>query len=540
MVTNGSLKIDGTFLKTQAIKETEFDAAGFPSSLKDAESFLRRPPAATSSSVPAPSINAYSGLKAGASSTGVGYQQTLGGFSERPQLNNIDGYYFSLGSDLEGSSLDDVRSDLLRPALKVNTIPGEFEKQGTTEYRKDPMFIYGQGLTPYSNQVNNLKTTSAIKEAWSNATVTPLYSNIASSVDGVSIAPATITADTIGTYTITPTSSGYYCFSFYSRLDGRNYYSLNTVRYLKLAISPNVQDYYIISEEDTPASSGLALFNLKFEWVRHAVVFYLTANTQYTISLNWFYRDTSISTTNNNFRASNLKIAGVLLEKKKWPSPYEVRSSNATGTKSIDNLIYHLAVFDLDSLGDNISRNKGWILSYKRRIFDNVNSLTPHYDSLGGGYWGYLGNQVVANNFNGGAAPSVDVSKFYLKWEHVILRHQEDSNVVNVYVTATNSNDSYSFNVNTGGIVPRGEFRGQEYNLMLGCRPDSIEEISNATYKDLIYVLDGSDSALQKVKNNLLGVFSGDMTIAVNDVKTTNTATIVTDMNIFEKANLEY
>ena len=159
---------------------------------------------------------------------------------------------------------------------------------------------------------------------------------------------------------------------------------------------------------------------------------------------------------------------------------------------------------------------------------------------MGGGYWGYLGNQVVANNFNGGAAPSVDVSKFYLKWEHVILRHQEDSNVVNIYVTATNSNDSYSFNVNTNGIVPRGEFRGQEYNLMLGCKPDSIEGISNATYKDLIYVLDGSDSALQKVKNNLLGVFSGDMTIAVNDVKTTNTATIVTDMNIFEKANLEY
>lgn len=540
MVTNGFLKVDDTFLKTQAIKESEFDATGFPQTLKDAVSILKRPDEATTSSVPSPKLNTYVGIKIGASSTTIGYSQSSGAIAERPQLNDLEGYYFPLGSDLKGLSLSDIRANILKPTPKIEPIDGSFESEDSTEYKNDPLVVYSQGITPCTNEVENLITTSAIKTAWSNATTSSMINNLVSSQDGLSITPAVMTSDTIGTYKITPSSSGYYCFSFYARLDGRSYNALNNVRYLKMNLSPEVSDSYIISEEAMAQSASSILFTLKFEWLRYAAVAYLTAGTQYTITLNWFYRDTSISSTNNNFRASNLKIAGVLIERNKWPSPYDVRKSNVSGTSSISNTIYHLAAFDLDSLYDNISQNKGWIISYKRKIADTFSSNTSHYDSLGDLYWGYAGNQLVSNNFNEEDPPPIAAEDFYLKWEHVILRHEEDSPLVDIYTEATNDNREYHFKVDISEILLRKEFKSQEYNLMLGCRDVDIENISNATYKDLIYIPEGDDSTLQKIKNNTMGLFTSEMVVAVNDVETTSQAIVVTDMNIIEKVNLEY
>lgn len=540
MVTNGFLKIDNTFLKTQSIKESEFDSTNFPSALKDMEDFTKRPTSAQTSEVPSPNLNSYAGVKIGASSTVIGSNKSFGVVSERPQINNLQGYYFPLGSDIKGSSLSDIRSSLLKPVDKVETIQEDFEKEDTAEYRKDPMFIFGGGIIPCSNQINNLLDAETVRSAWSNATTEILANTPFSASDGLTVYPVTMTSDTEGTYEVIPESSGYYCFSFYARLDGRSYNPLNVTRYIKMSISPGVTDSYIISEDAQSLSNSSILFTLKFEWLRYAAVAYLTEGTQYTIKLNWFYRDTASGISGNNYRASKLKIAGILLEQRKWPSSYEVRKSNISGSSSIPNDIYHLAVFDLDSLANNISQNKGWIISYKRKIEDNQASNTVHYDSLGDMYWGYFGDQIIASNFGGEESPSVSTNDFYLKWEQVILRHIENASEVDVYVEATNSNKEYFFKIDISNLNLRKEFRGQEYNLMLGCKDDQISNISNATYRDLLYILDGDDSSLQKIKNNIMGLFTSEAEIVINDIKTTEKAIVLTNMNIVEKANLEY
>ena len=539
MVTNGLLKVDDTFLKTQSIKESPFDAAGFPSTLKEALSFLKRPGEAVTLSVPSPRLNAYPGVKIGASSTTVGREAGFGTVAERPQLNNLDGYYFPLGSDLKGSDLSDIRENILKPVAKVETIQEGFESQEGIEYKTDPMFIYGQGLTPSSNNVNNLKTTSYIKSSWTNANVTTLRHNITSSADGVIINPVIMSEDTVSTYTITPDATDYYCFSFYARLDGRNFNTLNNTRYIKISIDPPVDRAYVVSE-DVIIGENYALLNLKFEWKRYAAVMFLEEGITYTLKLNWFYKDSSLGDTSINLRAYGLKVAGVLLEKGKKISPYEVRHSNVSGESQIENIIYHLSIFNLDSLADNISQNKGWIISYKRKIFDEGGLDFEHCDSLGDLYWGYSSGQIVASNFNEMDPPFISLSDYYLNWEHVILRHKENENIIDLYVEVTNSNKEYHFEIDISGIDLTGTFQGVDYDLLLGCKKESFSNLSDVTYKDLIYVLDGSDSSLQKVKNNTMGIFTSDITVSNIDEETTGQAVVLTDMNILEKSYLEY
>ena len=540
MTTDGFLKINETSLKTQALKEATFDAASFPVSLRDAEECLKNPSITTTYSIPSPSLSSFRGIQIGSRTARTGAPVKVGIFSETAHMPNTAGYYFPLGSELSGRSFSDISNSLSKPVPVLNRVPnilGEFVPEANLACINKPVFIYSEGAAPSKSTLINLLNLSARNTAWNiNATTSSLEKNIVSAPDGLNINATNLSLDTKGIYKITPTTTGYYSFSFYARIPGRDYYS-NNIRYLRISISPSVVNSFTIAPIDGYSPSDRYVFDIKFEWRRYAAVFYLEANQEYTITLNWFAKDISVD-TRDNYRTSGLRICGVFLEKAATPSIYDYQYSNKPLPSKTT---YYPLVFDAVDLPIFANDVDSWTIAYRRKIFDNPASGTMHCDSLGDLYWGYRGSVIIANNFNSEGIDSVDVASFFNTWEVVVLQHKSNSDLVSVTVDAADTDLSYSFNINTQGIDFTQTLQGQRYNLMLGAKKDILGDFSSSTYKDVIITADDSDELVQRLRNVLLKVTEGSATIVEPSGSTTvSDAIIATNTNFIEKANLEY
>lgn len=521
MATSGFLKVDKASLKTIAMKESPFDASGFPTHLYGAYSYLLNPSRATRVATSQPQLNSTIGVSL------KGYAN-YGGFTERPA--NTRGYYFPLDSNLYGYNLALVQSEPMKPVdERVPNIEGAL----LAGYENNGLSLY-EGMAASKTDITNLIDSSTFKNSWVNANVSTFSHTPVNSTDGISILPSNMSLDTKRSFTFTPATTGTYHFSFYARLLGdARLYSSTSVRALTVTVSPAPASSYEVVIPRLLRSANT--YNLEFEWNRYGRAINLTAGTTYTVTLNWY--------ASSNWRRADapLKMCGILLEKSNYLTPYDVRGTNIDGSGRAVTAVRRPLLFNLEKF-DNalITPAKSWMITYLRKFSTNAQASNPtfHSDNLYPKNCGYSG---------AGLMPSIQgeqASDYYNYWEKVIFYHEANASQVKYEVFNTETNKHYSSMLSNFSAVESNTIGGVRYNLCLGITVINreLQECDNAFYRDLLYIPEVTAEEYNAEISKFFEVETANMTYEKTGETpvTVSGALTIKKTNLLERSTLEY
>lgn len=263
--------------------------------------------------------------------------------------------------------------------------------------------------------------------------------------------------------TIGGLEEGTYCFSFFARL------------------SDESNNVYERTQENLTGSIELTIkgetksFSLSTEWQRFFKVFTLesTGDLEITLSLGNL--------------GLPVKVCGLLLEKRPFPTPYDRRQVLYESNEDQETTeVYYPLVFKSNKISDE----GPWTVIYKRFLESDPNLDYPLVDRIGTCLFGYEGGKITVNGSEIEDPEGFSIGDFIGNWETVILRY--DGSKLNLKVKTSLNKEYEVKNIE----LTSSTFTDEEvdFNLLLGS--SSLKQEGYGYYKDLTimgFYLEDSD-----------------------------------------------
>lgn len=447
---------------------------------------------------------------------------SVGYYCERPvyiPINN-KAYIYPLGDDeLYRIPTDIYLGNSNQEIPVIRSIIEDYKEQiyeYNTDYKQGSNYStefnnYYLGTTPSSSYIHNLIKYNLEETSWESnwgehAKATSITDNIFFTSDLVRIEEKDDN-DIIFESTIQASNSeieaGTYCFSFFGRVEDILYRDNNDEEVDYRASDPTVLEtssgrswITVLTDEfdsvEYTLHKGLeytesdGYVGLDSIWRRFAIIFTIKSNRQsLRIRIKW--PKNYIKGIFGENRTLPIRIGGLLLEKKNYPSSYDKRYV-IYDNSSITKPKYHpLAIYFGKS---NNLTNSSWTINYKRLIEAKSEAKSQFFDTIGKINFGYRGNKAIVslNGENLIVKEISNINNFYNHQESIFITFNKENSTLKFKVVSSNS--SYEMSTVIADTQVFKEIvideENYKYHLLLG--GISPKELTPGYYSDVIFI----------------------------------------------------